>query len=125
MQVCFAAASPVAWQGEERLYYMGGNGPHSGARNSSFGIATLRRDGYAAVRASATPDPSSCPQPLSLSQTVPLGLIPILCLTLNSGLQPNPRPSPGARLGYLLHRQAQSHRTAPHRHCRLFRCPAD
>ena len=62
MQVCFAAAAPVAWQGKERLYYMGGNGPHSGARNSSFGLATLRRDGYAAVRTSATTSgPSSQP----------------------------------------------------------------
>ena len=48
--VCFAAAAPVAWRGEERLYYMGGNGPHSGERNSSFGLATLRPDGYAALR---------------------------------------------------------------------------
>ena len=26
---------------------MGGNGPHSGARNSSFALATLRPDGFA------------------------------------------------------------------------------
>jgi len=31
---------------------MGGNGPHSGARNSSFALATLRADGYAALRGS-------------------------------------------------------------------------
>ena len=30
---------------------MGGNGPHSGARNSSLGLATLRADGYAALTA--------------------------------------------------------------------------
>lgn len=52
--VCFAAASPVTWQGEERIYYMGGNGPHSGERNSSLGLATLRQDGFAAVAGSGT-----------------------------------------------------------------------
>jgi len=52
--VCFAAASPVTWQGEERIYYMGGNGPHSGERNSSLGLATLRQDGFAAVSGSGT-----------------------------------------------------------------------
>ena len=30
---------------------MGGNGPHSGARNSSLGLATLRADGFAALAA--------------------------------------------------------------------------
>jgi len=50
--VCFAASSPVQWKGEERLYFMGGNGPHSGERNSSLGVATLRQDGYASVRGS-------------------------------------------------------------------------
>jgi hypothetical protein len=48
--VCFAAASPASWDGETRIYYMGGDGPHSGVRNSSFGVATLRADGYAGVR---------------------------------------------------------------------------
>ena len=58
--ICFAAASPVAWADgavgspsgrvtHERIYYMGGNGPHSGARNSSLGLAKLRKDGYAGV----------------------------------------------------------------------------
>jgi hypothetical protein len=28
---------------------MGGNGPHSGARNSSFALATLRPDGFAGL----------------------------------------------------------------------------
>ena len=31
--------------GVARVYYMGGNGPHGGARNSSFALATLRPDG--------------------------------------------------------------------------------
>ena len=61
--VCFAAASPVSHAGGtavaagaadaagavERVYYMGGNGPHSGDRNSSLGLATLRKDGFASV----------------------------------------------------------------------------
>ena len=50
--ICFAAATPVAFQGEERVYYMGGDGPHSGDRNSSFALATLRKDGYAGVAGS-------------------------------------------------------------------------
>ena len=73
---------------------MGGNGPHSGARNSSFGLATLRRDGYAAVRASATTsDPSSFNPNLvtTLRPAIPLSPSPrFLRLTLNSGLQPRP-----------------------------------
>lgn len=47
--VCFAA-KPVTFGGVERIYYMGGNGPHSGERNSSLGLAVLRRDGFASVR---------------------------------------------------------------------------
>ena len=31
---------------------MGGNGPHNGARNSSFALATLREDGFAGVAGS-------------------------------------------------------------------------
>ena len=31
---------------------MGGNGPHSGDRNSSLGLATLRPDGYASLAGS-------------------------------------------------------------------------
>ncbi len=37
-----------------RVYYMGGNGPHSGARNTSFGLATLRTDGFAGLAGSGT-----------------------------------------------------------------------
>ena len=47
--ICFAANSPARWQDEERLYFMGGNGPHNGERNSSLGLATMRRDGFAGV----------------------------------------------------------------------------
>eukprot|EP00900_Chrysochromulina_parva_P003258 jgi/Chrpa1/12933/Chrysochromulina_OHIO_Genome00022119-RA len=50
--ICFAAARPIPHAAEERIYYMGGNGPHSGARNSSLGLATLRRDGYASLMGS-------------------------------------------------------------------------
>ena len=85
--MCFAAAVPVAWHGEERLYYMGGNGPHSGARNSSFGLATLRRDGYAAVRASATTsDPSPPLSPVAEHAGI-LSLAPV------GWAQPGSRPS--------------------------------
>eukprot|EP00038_Savillea_parva_P016737 m.17866 g.17866 ORF g.17866 m.17866 type:complete len:521 (-) comp3542_c0_seq1:152-1714(-) len=46
--ICFAAHVPIRLpDGTVRLYYMGGNGPHSGARNSSFALATLRPDGFA------------------------------------------------------------------------------
>jgi hypothetical protein len=57
--VTFAAHLPVTMpeDGTHRLYYMGGDGPHdngghdrSGAgRNTSFGLATLRADGFAGI----------------------------------------------------------------------------
>eukprot|EP01052_Picozoa_sp_SAG31_P022778 SAG31_NODE_1832_length_7148_cov_5.322315_2_plen_659_part_00 len=47
--ICFAAQHPVTVGNEERIYFMGGNGPHSGVRNTSFGLATTRRDGFAAL----------------------------------------------------------------------------
>eukprot|EP00935_MAST-01C_sp_MAST-1C-sp1_P001623 g1623.t1 len=51
--VCFAAHLPVRMEdGSSRLYFMGGNGPHSGARNSSFGLATARPDRFAGVSGS-------------------------------------------------------------------------
>lgn len=53
--ICFAAARPVSLGGRELLYYMGGNGPHSGARNSSLGLATLRADGFAALASYGPP----------------------------------------------------------------------
>lgn len=40
--ICFAAASPLQMEdGSARIYYMGGNGPHNGERNSSLALATL------------------------------------------------------------------------------------
>ena len=52
--VIFAAARPFRHgsgaAAAEWMYYMGGNGPHDGARNSSLGLATLRPDGFASVR---------------------------------------------------------------------------
>ena len=52
--VCFAAHSPLKMpDGSTRLYYMGGNGPHSGARNSSFGLATLPADRFAGISSGA------------------------------------------------------------------------
>ena len=47
--ICFAAATPVSTDDGERVYYMGGDGPHSGDRNSSFALATLRKDGFAGI----------------------------------------------------------------------------
>jgi len=52
--VCFAAASPVELDDEIRVYYMGGNGPHNGARNSSLGLATLGLDRYAGLAGTGT-----------------------------------------------------------------------
>lgn len=51
--IIFAAAHPVIMprDGTARIYYMGGNGPHFGARNSSFGLATLAKDRFAGVQA--------------------------------------------------------------------------
>ena len=50
------AAKPIKHPetGEELLYYMGGNGPHDQIRDSSFGLATLRPDGFACVRGTGT-----------------------------------------------------------------------
>merc|ERR1719498_512710 len=48
--ICFAAHKPVVMNDDIWLYYMGGNGPHNGARNSSLGLATLRMDGFAGLR---------------------------------------------------------------------------
>lgn len=48
--ICFAAATPVTLEDEVRVYYMGGNGPHSGDRNSSFGLATMGIDRFAGLR---------------------------------------------------------------------------
>ena len=54
--IIFGAAYPVKMKGDAtvRVYYMGGNGPHSGPRNSSFALANLRPDGFAAVSGSGT-----------------------------------------------------------------------
>merc|ERR1711997_739459 len=47
--IIFAAAHPIPVESAIRVYYMGGNGPHNGPRNSSLGLATLRHDGFVAV----------------------------------------------------------------------------
>jgi hypothetical protein len=48
--VCFAAHSPVRLpDGTARVYYMGGNGPHTGLRNESFGLATVAPDRFAGL----------------------------------------------------------------------------
>ena len=67
---------------------MGGNGPHSGARNSSFGLATLRRDGYAAVRASATTSDPSPPSTLWLNMPESLASPRLVGRNLDRGPRP-------------------------------------
>ena len=54
--IIFAAAYPIRMKDDSsvRVYYMGGNGPHGGARNSSFGLATVRPDGFASMAGSGT-----------------------------------------------------------------------
>eukprot|EP01084_Bolivina_argentea_P075573 136989_1 len=50
--ICFTAAYPIIDRNDNetiRLYYFGGNGPHDGARNSSFAMARIRMDGFAGV----------------------------------------------------------------------------
>lgn len=47
--IIFAAAHPVPLESSIRLYYMGGDGPHNGPRNSSLGLAELRSDGFIAI----------------------------------------------------------------------------
>lgn len=61
--ICFAAAHPLVTPGEDSLiYYMGGNGPHNGARNSSLGLARLGPDRWAGLKGSgnATTRPVLC-----------------------------------------------------------------
>lgn len=52
------AGVPLRLEDEIRIFYMGGDGPHYSPsypsplhRNSSFGLATLRQDGFVALRA--------------------------------------------------------------------------
>lgn len=52
--IIFAAHTPIAVDGEVRVYYAGGNGPHNGARNTSIGLATLRPDGFGGIAGSGT-----------------------------------------------------------------------
>ena len=48
--IIFAAAHPVRLEtGEVRLYYMGGNGPHNGQRNTSLGLASMAADTWLGV----------------------------------------------------------------------------
>ena len=50
--IIFAAHVPIIEDdGAIRVYYMGGNGPHNGARNTSLGLGLLRADGFGGVRA--------------------------------------------------------------------------
>ena len=77
--VIFAAARPfrhgAGATAAEWMYYMGGNGPHDGERNSSFALATLRPDGFASVRGHGTfTTPSLTVTDVMLTATVDFGL---------------------------------------------------
>ena len=43
----YPAASPLEFNNEIRLYYLGSNGPHTGWRSGFLCLATLRKDGFA------------------------------------------------------------------------------
>ena len=47
--IIFSAHTPFEYNGAVRVYYMGGDGPHNGPRNTSLGLALLRRDGFAGL----------------------------------------------------------------------------
>jgi len=51
--LCCGSASHHPREGV-RVYYIGGNGPHSGERNSSLGLATLGPDRYAGLSGSGS-----------------------------------------------------------------------
>jgi len=52
--IIFAADAPIPVNDTIRVYYMGGNGPHNGPRNTSLGMMKLRMDGFAGLRGSGT-----------------------------------------------------------------------
>lgn len=54
--IVFPAHTPFVdpSDGQIRLYYAGGNGPHNGARNTSMGLATLRPDGFGGIGGSGS-----------------------------------------------------------------------
>ena len=47
--IIFAASGVQRIEGQERVYYLGGNGPHYGARNSSLGLALFRPYGLVGI----------------------------------------------------------------------------
>lgn len=62
---CFAA-KPVEVQGEGvRIYFMGGDGPHFGRRNTTFAMAKLRSDGFVGVRSQQGLEGRLVTQPLT------------------------------------------------------------
>merc|ERR1719329_416930 len=73
--ICFASAYPVRLvdNSEVRIYYMGGDGPHYSPatgllhRNTSFGLATIRPDGFVGVRAYGTGSGVGRTRPLLVS----------------------------------------------------------
>ena len=51
--ITFAADAPVIVADGIQVFYMGGNGPHNGARNTSLGMLKLGVDRFAGLRGSA------------------------------------------------------------------------
>mmetsp|Transcript_111271 Transcript_111271/g.346873 ORF Transcript_111271/g.346873 Transcript_111271/m.346873 type:complete len:570 (-) Transcript_111271:85-1794(-) len=69
---CFAA-KPVVVGNQVWVYYMGGDGPHFGKRNTFFNLAKLRMDGFAGVRPSDKARPAIIKShPLQCSNSPPV-----------------------------------------------------
>ena len=50
--ICFAAHLPLRMpDGSSRIYYMGGNGPHDGKRDTSLGLVSMQPDRFVGVTA--------------------------------------------------------------------------
>eukprot|EP00937_MAST-01D_sp_MAST-1D-sp2_P007180 g7180.t1 len=63
--IIFPAHLPITQpeDGRVRLYYMGGNGPHNGPRNTSLGLAMLRPDGFGGIGGSGHATTKTLPVP--------------------------------------------------------------
>ena len=69
---CFASKAVVV-DGQVRIYYMGGDGPHFGPRHTSFNLATIRSDGFAGQAAADASKPAVLrTKPLPCHGTTPL-----------------------------------------------------
>ena len=71
------APSPLC-PNQVRVYYMGGNGPHNGPRNTSLGLATLRTDGFGGLSGRGTA--------VTVPLTVTGGALTVTCDMLDGGM---------------------------------------